>query len=284
MGNAASPISPVETGNPAAERGFFELPIFDPKRARPRYKPLKAWRHFRKLVQDKENTYEVFHIFESLPWKGLHPAAEAFLTSERGKVLRASEPSLCAILDDHVALRRMPEGSLGQAYCDFMESEGLSAKGLIDEYDRFMREKPEFHDQLNWYFERIRDTHDLLHVLTGYGRDALGEQCVLAFTYGQQPAPAHLFIAYAGAIEIKRQMKSSAPVLHAIREAQRLGKACPRLAEQPVLELLWLPLAEARRRLNITRPEYYHEAHRIWRAMGVDPYQVLKPQAEAMAA
>lgn len=279
MGSAASAILADETANLAVEPGFFDLPICDPKRAKPRFRPLKAWHHFRNLVRDKEDTYEVFQIFESLPWKGMLGAATAFLESERGKALRASEPNLSTILDDHAALRRMPEGSLAQAYCDFMESEGLSAKGLIDEYERFMSEKPDFHDQLTWYFERIRDTHDLLHVLTGYGRDALGEQCVLAFTYGQQPAPAHLFIAYAGAIEIKRQVKSAAPVLRAIREGQRLGKGCPRLAEQPVLELLPLPIEEARRRLNITRPEHYHEAHRIWRAMGVDPYNILRPQA-----
>jgi ubiquinone biosynthesis protein COQ4 len=272
------------TGIPDGEPGFFDLPIRDPKRAPPRYKPLKAWHHFRKLVANKENTYEVFHIFESLPWKGMFGAAEGFLTSERGRALRASEPELWAVLDDHDALRRMPEGSLGRAYCDFMESEGLSAKGLIDEYEGFMSEKPEFHDQFTWYFERIRDTHDILHVLTGYGRDALGEQCVLAFTYGQQPAPAHLFIAYAGAIEIKRQVKSPAPVLHAIREGQRLGKACPRLAEQAVLELLPLPLEEVRRRLSITRPDYYHECHRVWREMGIDPWQVLKPKVVAEAA
>jgi ubiquinone biosynthesis protein COQ4 len=283
MDNAGSAISSTEADFPAGEAGFFDLPIRDPKRAEPRYRPLKAWRHFRRLVKDKENTYEVFHIFEALPWKGMFGAAQSFLTSERGKELRASEPDLWAILDDHEALRRMPEGSLAQAYCDFMESEGLTAKGLIDEYDRFMSEKPDFHDQFTWYFERIRDTHDLLHVLTGYGRDALGEQCVLAFTYGQQPAPAHLFIAYAGAIEIKRQMKSAAPVMHAIREGQRLGKACPRLCEQSMLELLALPLEEAREQLNIVRPKYYHEAHRIWRAMGVDPYDILKRKAGQQA-
>jgi len=173
----------------------------------------------------------------------------------------------------------MPKGSLAHAYCDFMEAEGLTAQGLVDEFERFMARRGEFHDQFGWYMNRIRDTHDLLHVLTGYGRDALGEQCVLAFTYSQQPAPAHLFIAYAGGVEIKRGLKSDAAVLGAIRQGQRLGKACPRMAEQPILELLPLPLEEARRRLNITTPNLYHEAHRIWRAMGVDPYDVLGRKA-----
>ena len=258
---------------------FFDLPLIDPARQRPRYRPLKAWHHFRNLVADKENTEEVFYIFEALPWRNLFSSAEAFLTSERGKQLALTEPSLPAILDDHARLRRMPEGSLAHAYCDFMEAEGLTAQGLVDEFERFMTRRGDFNDQFRWYMNRIRDTHDLLHVLTGYGRDALGEQCVLAFTYSQQPAPAHLFIAYAGGVEIKRALKSDAAVLGAIRQGQRLGKACPRMAEQPILDLLPLPLEEARARLNITPPELYFEAHRIWRGMGVDPYDVLGRKA-----
>jgi len=281
---SASAFSDTETEHLGAEADYRDLPMVDPARPRSRYRPLKAWHHFRKLVKDKENTGEVFHIFEALPWKGLFPSAEAFLTSVRGKELRESEPYLPAIFDDHEMLRRMPEGSLAQAYCDFMEAEGLTAQGLVDEFESFMEQRGDFRDQFGWYMNRIRDTHDLLHVLTGYGRDALGEQCVLAFTYGQQPAPAHLFIAYAGAIEIRREVKSDAPVLRAIREGQRLGKACPRLAEQRVLELLPLPIEEVRARLNITPPHHYRECLRIWRAMRIDPYQVLKPEMGAKAA
>lgn len=284
MDSAASSFDLADAEHLGAEEDYQDLPMVDPGRQRPRYRPLKAWHHFRNLVRDKENTGEVFHIFESLPWKGLFPSAEAFLTSEEGKAMRVSEPYLPAIFDDHAKLRAMPKGSLAHAYCDFMESEGLTAKGLVDEFESFMKARGDFRDQFGWYMNRIRDTHDLLHVLTGYGRDALGEQCVLAFTYGQQPAPAHLFIAYAGAIEIKRLVKSDAPVLAAIREGQRLGKACPRLAEQPVLELLPLPIEEVRKRLNISPPRYYHECHRIWRATGLDPYHVLKPQVESEAA
>lgn len=254
-----------------------QLPVFDHRRPVPRFRPLKAWHHFRALVKDKENTGEVFHIFESLPWKGMPGAAKAFLASERGRAVMAREAFLPAILDDHAALRKMPAGSVAQAYCDFMEREGLTAQGLVDEFDLFLSDRPDYHDQFGLYLDRIRDTHDMLHILTGYGRDALGEQCVLAFSYSQQPSLGNLFIAYAGGVEIKRSIKSDAPVMRAIREGQRLGKACPRMAEQSIRELLPLPLDEARRRLNITPPRYYEEALRTWRAEGVDPYAVLKP-------
>src|SRR3546814_1330225 len=80
-----------------------------------------------------------------------------------------------------------------------MRREGLSAAGLVAESDKMGRQQ--FDDQVQWYSNRLRDTHDLFHILTGYGRDALGEQCVLGFTYGQTGNYGNAFIAYAGRSE-----------------------------------------------------------------------------------
>mgnify|MGYP000994277129 FL=1 len=135
-------------------------------------------------------------------------------------------------------------------------------------------------DQVTWYFNRMRDTHDLLHILTGFGRDALGEQCVLAFTYSQQPSPAHLFLGYAGGLEIRKH-PVKVPVFRSVREAQKMGKACPRLVEMSITELLPLPIEEVRRRLNITAPRFYNQAHAMWRAQGVDPYDLMAPVKQA---
>jgi ubiquinone biosynthesis protein COQ4 len=259
---------------PVTQRTFA-----DPRRIKPRTRPFKALGHFRRLMRDKEDTSEVFHIFEALPRRDFVPSARAFVESETGQKVLATEQALAPILDDHVALRAMPAGSVAHAYCDFMEREGLSAQGLIDENDKSWGDRPRYDDVLSWYGNRHRDTHDLLHVLTGYGRDPLGEQCVLAFTFSQSPSPAHLFIAYLGGLHIKRQTKTRAPILAAVREGQALGKACPRIAEMPIRELLAMPLAEARAKFNITPAKYYAEAHRVWAEEGQDPYELMKPQA-----
>jgi ubiquinone biosynthesis protein COQ4 len=261
------------TAIPASDAG--DLPLMDPARPELRYNFPKAWHHFKELVKNKENTAEVAPIFESLPWRGLYKEATAFLKTERGQALRRSEPSLVEILDDHESLRKLPENTLAHVYCDFMEREGLSAQGLVDELDTYRRPDQYFDDQVDWYFRRMRDTHDLLHILTGFGRDALGEQCVLAFTYSQQPALAHLFLGYAGALEIKKRATVKVPIFRAVREGQKLGKACPRLVEQSIRELLAMPIEEVRRRLNIAEPHYYRQAHKMWRAAGIDPYDLL---------
>jgi ubiquinone biosynthesis protein COQ4 len=270
------------TAMPAAAPSAAEdLPLMLPGRPKMRYNFPKAWRHFKELVKDKENTAEVFPIFEALPWKGIYAAATAFLTTERGQEIRRLEPSLVEILDDHAALRKLPAGSLAHVYCDFMEREGLSAQGLVDELETYRPAEMHFNDQIEWYFKRLRDTHDLLHILTGFGRDALGEQCVLAFTYSQQPALAHLFLGYAGAVEIAKLKTVKAPIFRAVREAQKMGKACPRLVEMPITELLALPLADVRARLNIAEPKYYRQAHAMWRSAGIDPYDLMAPVKQA---
>ena len=252
-------------------------PFVHPDRPAARFRPLKAIHHFRELIKDKEDTEQVFHIFESLPRPGFRRDARAFVESDKGQALLASEPELAPLLDDHDRLRQMPEGSLAHAYCDFMEKEGLSAAGLIAEYDRFSPRK--YQDLIEWYGFRQRDTHDLLHVLTGYGRDALGEACVLAFTYGQNPSLGNIFIAYAAGLNMKKQIRSDAPIFKAIREAQKMGKACPRISEESITDLLAQPVDALRQRLHIKTPHFYHEAHARFRARDIDPYDMLAQAA-----
>ncbi|MDC8753193.1 Coq4 family protein [Erythrobacter sp. sf7] len=250
----------------------------DPARPEPQYRPLRAWKNFRLLIQDKEDTSLVFKIFESLPSKDFLPRAAELALSERGEHLRRTEPSLPEILDDHAALRRTPKGSLAHAYCDFMENEGLTAAGLVAEAESLGR--PKYPDLVQWFMERSRDTHDLFHVLTGYGRDALGEQCVLLFTHGQSPSHGHLLIGYAGAANIAKMAKGSkAPVFGAVRQAHRTGKGAPRLIEQPIRELLARPLEQVRADMRIPEPSKYRECHRIWQAEGINPYNLLASES-----
>ena len=257
-----------------------------PDRPEARYRPVRAVRSFQQLIKDKEDTSLVFKIFESLPSRDFLPRVKDLTLSPEGEKLRASEPFLPEILDDHANLRRTPKGSLAHAYCDFMEVEGLSAAGLVAESERLGR--PRYPDLIEWFINRSRDTHDLFHVLTGYGRDALGEQCVLLFTHGQSPSQGHLLIGYAGAANIKKMIRGSkAPVFGAVRQAHRTGKGAPQLMAQPIRELLERPIEDVRAALRIPQPTQYLECHRIWRAEGINPYDLLanKPaEPELLAA
>ena len=241
----------------------------------PKFRPFKALGHFRKLIADKEDTEQVFHIFECLPRKGFLPEAKAFINSPQGQRLMENEPFLPAILDDHDTLTQLPAGTVGRSYVEFMQREGLSAAGLVAESEKMRRGRPRYGDQLEWYADRLRDTHDLLHVLTGYGRDALGEQCVLGFTYGQNRNLGNFFIAYLGGLELSRRVKVGAPVIAAIREGQRNGTKAANLVDESIVALLAEPIEAARKRLNISSPAQYRLAHDTYRARNIDPYNFL---------
>jgi ubiquinone biosynthesis protein COQ4 len=182
----------------------------------------------------------------------------------------AREPYLPDLLDDHDRLLAMPEASVAHAYVAFMRREGLSSDGLVQESLKARR--PRFDDQVQWFGDRLRDTHDLIHVLTGYGRDALGEQCALGFSNGQYRGVTDGFLAWAGGFELNRRVKADAPVFAAIREAQLMGRKAEKLFAQDVTALLAEPLHVARARMGIHETVHYQRAHAAYRACGIDPY------------
>lgn len=255
------------------------LPLIHPDRQPQRFNPFAAWKHFRMLGGDKNRTDKAFQIFEALPWVGVSDAACAFLATSQGRAIYASEPYLPDILDDHVALRRLPKGSFGQEYCDHMESDGLTAAALVAEFEEARGDRERIDDRVEWYLDRLRDTHDLLHVLTGFGRDVLGEQCVLTFVFKQRPSIGHLFVGYAGAVLTRLEAPWRVPVMRAVYEARQIGKGSLSIAEQPIRELLALPTDEVRARMGLRPARHYPEAIRIFREEGVDPNLLLMKAA-----
>ncbi|WP_298912404.1 Coq4 family protein [uncultured Algimonas sp.] len=237
---------------------------------------IKAMYHFRKLIADKEDTSQVFHITKALHGNDLYREFNRFLADPEGRKRFAEHRYLPPLLDDRARLRAMPAGSLAQAYCDFMDREGLTAQGLVDEYDRFMEGSQDTRSEaFRWYNNRSRDTHDMDHVLTGYGRDALGETCVLAYSYQQTSGLGIQFIAYMGALEVKRWAPRGAPVIKAIREAAARGRAARSVTYYDLLDLLPRPLEEVRDMLGVRPMEVYPEVHRRMRDAGLDPYEAL---------
>lgn len=246
-----------------------------PDRKNIRIRPFKALRHFRNLIADKEDTAQVFYTIEALNGKSLLRGFESFANTDMGKKRIAERRTLPPLLDDHATISKLPKGTVGAAYLEFMQREGLSAAGLVEEFDRFTEGVPQFDDLLQWYGHRLRDTHDLMHVLTGYNRDALGEVCVLAFSHGQAPGPGVIFVSYMGGREIKKIAPRGAPVMEAMREGKRNGKIAKRVVLEDIMELLAEPLVAARERLGILPPTQYDEVHRIFRQAGQEPMEVL---------
>ncbi|WP_164118006.1 Coq4 family protein [Sphingorhabdus sp. Alg239-R122] len=258
-----------------------DLPLIHPDRPGARLRPVKAFQHFRKLVADKEDTEQVFHVTNYLRGKRYVKEAGAFLKTPLAKRLRESGEYLPNLLDDHDVLRKMPAGSLAHAYADFMEREGLSAAGLVAEQKSFAAKVTQYDDQLEWYNNRMRDTHDMFHIITGYGRDPLGELALLAFSYAQNKSLGFLFIAWLGAFEERRVAPKDTPIFRAIREGQRHGKLAQKIGHQDIVELLPLPLEDVRAKLGINSPDTYQAILKSYDEAGLDANHLL---GEALAA
>jgi ubiquinone biosynthesis protein COQ4 len=183
---------------------LLDRPLVHPDRKLTGMRPLKAWRHFRKLVADKEDTEQVFHITEALKGRKTHEQGWAFIASPDGQRFLRDEVDVPGMLDDHARWADCGPNTVAAHYIAFMKREGLSAAGLVAESEKFMPPERQMGDLTEWYFMRLRDTHDLFHVLTGYGRDALGEASLLGFSYEQNHNRGIWFIAYAAAPKSSR--------------------------------------------------------------------------------
>lgn len=249
---------------------LIDRPLVHPHRKVTTFRPFKALRHFGKLVKDKEDTEQVFHIIDSLRSRKSVRQMEDFLATGSARKLLERNEELPALLDDHARWASSAPNSLARHYVDFMQREGLTAAGLVTESYKFKPREERFPDLYEWYIERLRDTHDLFHVLTGYGRDPLGELCLLGFSYEQNHSPGVLFIALLGARQTKKESGIREPVDAAIREGRRLGREAKKLAHTDLLSLMPEDIDEVRARLNIGTPVAYLRCIEMFRQIGPD--------------
>lgn len=225
-------------------------------RAADRLQPLRALRAMRRLIADKEDTAQVFEIMAALTGRAVPRGYARLIATPAGGAIAFRRAELAEFLSDDIFLDRCPAGSVGAAYADFMRSERITARGLAAESLRVKNIRIEAQHPFAWYARRLRDSHDLWHVLTGFGRDALGELCLMAFSFGQTRDAGFAFIALMGGREVARKLPGQ-PVWTALWQAYRCGAQAQWLPGEDLVRLLAEPLEGARRRLGVTPPAAY---------------------------
>ena len=221
-------------------------------------KPLQAWRSMRALIANPENTAEVFKIIEALKGGSLPRAVERLRATPEGAELLRHKPEILPLLNDRDALRAMPAGSVGRAYLKFVEARDLSADGLVAASEEAPRGREKSPDE-RWLANRLRDIHDLQHVVCGYGPDELGELCLRAFTTAQTPNRGISFIIVMG----RRQFRQVAPQLSiddCVAEGRATGETAKWFATVSWEQRLTEPLQQLRADLGVTPPAMYANA------------------------
>lgn len=191
----------------------------------------------RDLVNDPEDTELVF-VLGMLLNRPFFPRFFRRFIDEGGERLLQERPAIdgCAVAE----LRRLPAHTLGGAYARFLDTNGLDP-------DLF-KAPPGLPEELAYMAQRMRQTHDLWHVLTGYSTNVDGEVCVLSFTYGQTQMPLSGLIGLVGSIKFRRQHPGLGRAAWRAYKRGQQAKYLPTV----VWEDRWeQPLCEVRQELEI---------------------------------
>ncbi|GAB3279802.1 Coq4 family protein [Parahaliea aestuarii] len=226
-----------------------------------RVQPLVALAAVRRLIANPDATGEVFRIIEALKGDSLQRAVARMRQSDSGRALLARRTDIITQLSDRDYLRSLPPGSLGQAYLQFVESQQLSADGLVAASDEAPRRR-NLPAEEQWLGSRLRDIHDLQHVLTGYGRDELGELCLLSFMTGQTRNRGIDFIVFMG----RRQFRRQAPQVDVdacVAEGAELARGCQWLPSLPLEDCLGSSLESLRSDWGLAPPRRYLAARAV---------------------
>lgn len=218
------------------------------------FAPRRALEALVKLVRDPDDLPQVFTVIESFSGPAIARNVRRLRRTASGARLLRERPDIATILRDREALRRLPEGSLGRAYLAFMEWEGISAEGIVAASEEGRSAPLEQAAPDEAYFEqRMRDTHDLWHAVTGYRGDVLGEAALLGFSLAQTENPAIALIVLAALFKTRGAPEARKLIVDGFRRGRRASW----LIDMEWEALLALPVEEVRARLGVDAPPVY---------------------------
>jgi len=222
---------------------------------RNRMQPIVAAQALRRLIANPEETHEVFTVIRTLSGPALQNGYVKFCQTEVGRRVLHEKIDLLDTLCDRDRLAALPANTLGRHYLRSVTNENLSADGLVEASEG--GDMQDLEGGIARFGQRQRDMHDLWHTLTEYGRDELGEACLLAFTYAQTRNRGLGVICLAGCLKLSKFYGSG--VFRAAWNAYRDGKRAAWLPAQDWEALLNQPVEEIRLALNIRVPQDYQD-------------------------
>ena len=218
----------------------------------------------RALLINPGDTEKAFEVIAALRGNSLKKSFKRFQNSASGNKILQDKIDLINVISNREVLSQYDQDSFGHAYLQFIETHHLAPEGLVNA-SADMTRNIQNEDVLR-YVKRNRDSHDLWHTLTQYGRDPLGELCLLAFTYAQTKNSGVGLIALLGSFRLYRIYGHG--TFGAIWKAYRDGKRASWLPEQPFETLLPLNIDHVRIMLSIPHPNAYLLVMSRQRAIG----------------
>ncbi|WNG20377.1 Coq4 family protein [Cystobacter fuscus] len=161
--------------------------------------------------------------------------------SEEGRRLLSERPSLQGKELDLAALERLPPGTLGHEFARYFRDNKISP----------FETTLELKNDVDFIGKRYRETHDLLHVLTGYATDVMGEMELQAYALGNLGIRTAAFILMFSTLEHLKAPRSvgRSEYLRRVRAAYQRGRASQQFLDFPFEEHWETPVATLSARL-----------------------------------
>ncbi len=157
-----------------------------------------AFRALRAIIANPDDTKQAFTVIQALGGPTGERLFARFRKTDVGAAVLDERRQLLATLSDQAKLDAMPDGSLGRAYQEFLRSQQITAEGLVAASQEGDLYANDLDPQRRLFSDRLRDMHDLWHVVGGYRGDLIGEASILALSFVQTWNPGVGLIAFLG--------------------------------------------------------------------------------------
>ena len=143
-------------------------------------------------------------------------------------------------------LQKLPQGSLGRSYADQLLSQGIDPDALIDPTP--VTSSKEF------IVHRLKETHDIVHVLTGFGIDGVSELGLKGFNLAQNRSPLAVMLIFGGMLNALQDDEPLGPLLQALSQGFQMGLDADLVIAHKLEEDWERPLVQWREELRLPDP------------------------------
>ncbi|NKB74434.1 MAG: hypothetical protein GKR83_07940 [Synechococcus sp. s2_metabat2_7] len=146
-------------------------------------------------------------------------------------------------------LQTLPEGSLGRCYADQLINQGITPDTLID--------PSPVTNENEFVIHRLKETHDIVHVLTGFGVDGISEIGLQGFNLAQNRSPLAVMLIFGSMLSSLQNDDPLEPLLRALAHGFQMGLDAELVVGRKLEEGWERPLQEWRKELKLPlRPEH----------------------------
>lgn len=198
-----------------------------------------------RVLRDSSRLLDIVEVEEITSQAQLaHLVQRGTFDTDEGRTLLRERPSLFDIEPE--AMRALPDGTLGREWVRFLDDNSLSLEDP-------RLPTPYTEDETCAYvLQRLRQSHDLWHVLLGLGTQGHEEVLVHAFALAQTGLPSSVAIVVFGAIKHMVLEGRWTTLRRDLWRAYQTGRRA-----QPLVAVHWErhlsePLDDVRRSLHVT--------------------------------